>query len=155
MISPRSSRKNACCPAIFKSPLAQRGTLRFKKNGGLLADNPYWNSSADDDLGAPKKDIQCNDRLVTWTDLSALNTMSRVNLKASANVITDHGQNSATITLQSHQPDSFLCSPRNPQRKRRRDTTDHLYQQPHNVIAARIEDDYGRVPAAVKLARGS
>jgi exo-1,4-beta-D-glucosaminidase len=67
--------------------------------GNTLADNSYWSSSLDDDLGDPKNDIQFRTELAQWGDLSALNTMPRAAVKASAVFSTAHNEGTATITL--------------------------------------------------------
>jgi len=64
-----------------------------------LAENSYWNSSADDDVGDSQCDIQFKTELAHWADLSALNTMPRVAVKASAARSIANGQDTATITL--------------------------------------------------------
>ena len=67
--------------------------------GNMLADNSYWSPSLDDDLGDPKNDIQFKTDLAQWGDLSALNTMPRAAVKASAVFSTANNQGTATITL--------------------------------------------------------
>ncbi len=69
------------------------------QNGQLLADNTYWSSNTDDDLGEPKNDVQFKTDLTQWADLSALNTMPRAGLTVSVKVATAKAENSATITL--------------------------------------------------------
>ena len=49
----------------------------------LVADNVYWQSRQDDDLGGPKNDEQFKTNLVQWGDMSALNTMPTAELKIS------------------------------------------------------------------------
>ncbi len=48
-----------------------------------VADNVYWQSRQDDDLGGPKNDEQFKTNLVQWGDMSALNTMPSAELKIS------------------------------------------------------------------------
>ncbi|HEV2115328.1 MAG TPA: glycoside hydrolase family 2 protein, partial [Terriglobales bacterium] len=44
-------------------------------DGSPLAENVYWQSTSDDDLGPPSNDDQFLTKLVKWADLTALNTM--------------------------------------------------------------------------------
>jgi exo-1,4-beta-D-glucosaminidase len=67
--------------------------------GNILADNSYWSSSLDDDLGDPKNDLQFKTDLAQWGDLSALNTMPRASVKASAVFSTANNEGTATVTL--------------------------------------------------------
>ena len=75
-----------------------RCELRDHK-GQVLADNTYWSSSMDDDLGDAKNDIQFKTDLALWADLSALNSMPRANLSANVKIESERGVNAATITL--------------------------------------------------------
>ncbi len=65
----------------------------------LVAQNAYWSSPADDDLGDPKKEIQFKTDLVQWADLSALNTMPRASVQASATLSESNGEDTASLTL--------------------------------------------------------
>ncbi len=67
--------------------------------GMLVAQNAYWSSPADDDLGDPKKEIQFKTDLVQWADLSALNTMPRASVQASATLSESNGEDTASLTL--------------------------------------------------------
>ncbi len=67
--------------------------------GSLLAQNAYWASTTDDDLGDPKNEIQFRTDLAKWADISALNTMPRTTVKASATFAETKGEEIATITL--------------------------------------------------------
>ena len=67
------------------------------EDGKPLAENVYWQSTTDDDLGEAKNDDQFTTRLVKWADLTALNSMPPVILKASAT----HAAGSSTITLRN------------------------------------------------------
>jgi exo-1,4-beta-D-glucosaminidase len=69
------------------------------ETGKMIAENSYWNSSVDDDLGEPKNDVQFKTELAQWSDLSTLNTMPRVSVKASANLSREEDDGTATITL--------------------------------------------------------
>ena len=81
------------------------GTVYFVRcelrdqSGQLLADNTYWSSNTDDDLGEPKNDVVFKTDLRQWADLSALNTMPRAVLKTSVKAGMDNGEKTATLTL--------------------------------------------------------
>ena len=68
-------------------------------NNKLLADNVYWESTTNDDLGEPKNDEQFKANLVKWADLSALNTMPPAELKISGVFSRANGEGTATIAL--------------------------------------------------------
>ncbi len=65
----------------------------------VLAENVYWESTTDDDLGSAKNDEQFKTNLSQWADMSALNTMPRSGLDVSAQVSSSNGQKQVTITL--------------------------------------------------------
>jgi len=65
----------------------------------LLAENVYWQSAEDDDLGDPKNDEQFKTNLVKWAGMSALNSMPATQLKASSNFTVTNGDAAAKITL--------------------------------------------------------
>jgi exo-1,4-beta-D-glucosaminidase len=64
-----------------------------------LAENVYWESNTDDDLGSAKNDEQFKTDLVKWADMSALNTMPQSDLDVSAQVSDSKGEKQVTITL--------------------------------------------------------
>jgi exo-1,4-beta-D-glucosaminidase len=68
-------------------------------NGTVLADNTYWESTTDDDLGSPKNDDQFTTKLVKWANLSALDTMPRSEVTASSKFSESNGEGTARITL--------------------------------------------------------
>jgi exo-1,4-beta-D-glucosaminidase len=68
-------------------------------DGTVLADNTYWESTTDDDLGSPKNDDQFTTKLVKWADLSALDTMPRSEVTASSKLSESNGEGTARITL--------------------------------------------------------
>ena len=68
-------------------------------DGTVLADNTYWESTTDDDLGDPKNDDQFTTKLVKWADLSALDTMPRSEVTASTKFSEANGEGTARITL--------------------------------------------------------
>ena len=65
----------------------------------VLAENVYWESTTDDDLGSAKNDEQFKSDLAKWADMSALNTMPRSDLDVSAQVSDSNGEKQVTITL--------------------------------------------------------
>jgi exo-1,4-beta-D-glucosaminidase len=65
----------------------------------VLAENVYWESTTDDDLGDAKNDEQFKTSLSRWADMSALNTMPRSDLNVSAQVSELQGEKQVTITL--------------------------------------------------------
>jgi exo-1,4-beta-D-glucosaminidase len=65
----------------------------------VLAENVYWESNTDDDLGSAKNDEQFKTDLVKWADMSALNTMPRSDLDVSAQVSDRNAEKQVTITL--------------------------------------------------------
>ncbi len=66
-------------------------------DGKPLAENVYWQSTTDDDLGDPKNDDQFTTKLVKWADLTALNSMPPVTLKTSVS----RTPGSSSITLRN------------------------------------------------------
>lgn len=67
--------------------------------GSLLAQNAYWASTTNDDLGDPRKELQFKTDLAQWADLSALNTMPRATVKTSATLSEANEEARATITM--------------------------------------------------------
>jgi exo-1,4-beta-D-glucosaminidase len=84
------------------SDLSSTYFVRCRMNaadGTVLADNTYWESTTDDDLGSPKNDVQFTTKLVKWADLSALDTMPRSEVTASTKFVEEKGEGTARITL--------------------------------------------------------
>jgi exo-1,4-beta-D-glucosaminidase len=67
--------------------------------GILLAENVYWQSATDDDLGEAKNDEQFKTNLVRWADMSALNSMPPAVVRAKVDFVKREGNSLATITL--------------------------------------------------------
>ena len=67
--------------------------------GSLLAQNAYWESITDDDLGSPSNDDQFTTKLEKWADLTSLDHMPPVNPKASGSLSRSAEEQTATITL--------------------------------------------------------
>jgi exo-1,4-beta-D-glucosaminidase len=68
-------------------------------DGSVLADNTYWESRTDDDLGSPKNDDQFTTKLVKWADLTALGTMPGSEVAISSTLSAANGETTAKITL--------------------------------------------------------
>lgn len=71
-----------------------RCQLRDETNH-LVADNVYWQSKQDDDLGGTKNDEQFKVNLAQWGDMSALNAMPKSELK----ITTQSQENGVAISL--------------------------------------------------------
>jgi len=64
-------------------------------NAAILAENVYWGSTTDDDLGETKNDEQFKTTLAKWADMSALNTMPRSDVTVSGDVSEANGESLA------------------------------------------------------------
>ncbi|HZQ21550.1 MAG TPA: beta galactosidase jelly roll domain-containing protein [Terriglobales bacterium] len=62
----------------------------------VVAENTYWQAKRDDDLGEMKNDTQFRTDLVQWSDMSALNTMPRAEIRVRG---FSNQNGSATISL--------------------------------------------------------
>ena len=79
----------------------------FDDTGKLVADNAYWQSQKDDDLGARGHDMVMTLRQDKWADMTALNTMPPVAIKVQANQ-TKIGKESH-ITIRLHNPSEHIA----------------------------------------------
>ncbi len=70
-----------------------------KADGTPLADNVYWQSTTDDDLGEPSNDEQFTTKLVKWADFSALSRMPAAKLDVVANLSGAGNERTANIKL--------------------------------------------------------
>jgi exo-1,4-beta-D-glucosaminidase len=68
-------------------------------NDNAVAENVYWESDTNDDLGEAKNDEQFKSSLARWADMSALNTMPRSDVDVSTEVSESGGEAKVTITL--------------------------------------------------------
>ena len=75
-----------------------RCQLRDEKDA-LVADNLYWQSTSDDDLGNTKNDDQFALTQTKWADLSALNNMPQADVTVSGKLSTRGGEATANITI--------------------------------------------------------
>jgi exo-1,4-beta-D-glucosaminidase len=99
-IAPNTSREAMAVPRVPK--LASTHLVRVvlvTAADKVLAENVYWESTTDDDLGSTKNDEQFKTNLSKWADMSALNTMPRSDLNVSAQVSDSNGEKEVTITL--------------------------------------------------------
>ena len=78
--------------------------------GHLLADNVYWQSTTDDDLGPPKNDNAFALSQDSWADLTALNHIAPADVAISGGTHQADGWVTATVTLtnRSKTPAFFL-----------------------------------------------
>ncbi len=71
----------------------------FNKSGEVLAENIYWQSQKDDDLGDRKNDGAFALQQESWADMTALNSMPQAPLDLSAKQTSAGGANRITIRL--------------------------------------------------------
>jgi exo-1,4-beta-D-glucosaminidase len=71
----------------------------FDSSGPPIVDNLYWQSWTDDDMGGPQNDNAMVLNEITWADLTALDTMPKVEAHISGNLIRTHDESHATITI--------------------------------------------------------
>jgi len=86
--------------AGIPSTYLMRATLRNADNT-VLAENVYWGSTTDDDLGEAKNDEQFKTSLVQWADMSALNAMPRTDVAVSSSFSQRNGEGVVKITLKN------------------------------------------------------
>ena len=99
-IGPNTSREAITVPRIpnLDSTYLVRAVL-MNATDRVLAENVYWESTTDDDLGETKKDEQFKTSLAKWADMSALSTMPRGDVDVSTQVIESSGEQKLAITL--------------------------------------------------------
>ena len=68
-------------------------------SGKLLAENVYWQSQVDDEIGPTSNDSQFATNLKQWGDMTALNNMPGVQLSASGTYTDVNGEARANIKL--------------------------------------------------------
>lgn len=79
----------------------------FDRTGAVLVDNTYWQSQKDDDMGDRKNDSAFDLKEDSWADMTALNTMSRVQLEVSAQQsMTDSG---TQVSIRLHNPSEHIA----------------------------------------------
>jgi exo-1,4-beta-D-glucosaminidase len=67
----------------------------------LLAENVYWHSNTEDELGPPEKENAFDASLVHWADLTALNSMKPARLSVTGSTKHAGGWLTATVTLKN------------------------------------------------------
>jgi exo-1,4-beta-D-glucosaminidase len=72
--------------------------------GTVLAENTYWASNTNDDLGSPKDYEQFKTELAQWADFSALNTLAPVKVQASGTSSDSNDVETVTLTLSNNSP---------------------------------------------------
>jgi exo-1,4-beta-D-glucosaminidase len=99
-VGPNSSREAMTVPRVRNlAPTYLVRVVLMNASNKVLAENVYWGSATDDDLGDARNDEQFASRLATWADMSALNTMPRGGLDVSAHAAEFHGERYVTIAL--------------------------------------------------------
>lgn len=79
----------------------------FNSGGKLLVNNTYWQSQSDDDLGDRKNDTALILEQVSWADMTALNTMPKVQLEVSAHqTATDRDKQ---VAIRLHNPSEHIA----------------------------------------------
>ncbi len=74
--------------------------LQVRDTGGsLLADNAYWQSTTNDDIGDPSNDQQFQLKQIQWADYSALNKMPRADVTVSTREALVGDENKIAISL--------------------------------------------------------
>jgi exo-1,4-beta-D-glucosaminidase len=74
-VPPNSSAVAMSVPRVSGLTSTYFVRCQLTGNQGLIADNVYWQSTTDDDLGSPANDKQFTTNLTQWADLTALNSM--------------------------------------------------------------------------------
>jgi exo-1,4-beta-D-glucosaminidase len=99
-IGPNTSREAMTVPRIPNlDPTYLVRALLMDAADKVLAENVYWQSTTDDDLGEAKNDLQFKTSLMKWADMSALNSMPRAELDVSTQVTESTGEKKLVITL--------------------------------------------------------
>ena len=68
----------------------------------LVADNLYWQSTTDDDLGGVKNDEQFTVNQTKWADLTALNSMPPADVSVEGEVVSLAGDATAKLTIRNN-----------------------------------------------------
>lgn len=70
--------------------------------GHLLAENVYWQSQKDDEIGPPANDNQFSTQLMQWADMSALNRMPAAPITVACSSQDANGETTTAIKLSNH-----------------------------------------------------
>jgi exo-1,4-beta-D-glucosaminidase len=99
-IGPATSRELMTIPRIagMSSTYFVRCQL-WEKTGALLADNLYWQSTADDSLGDPQNDQVFMFNQTSWADFTALNNLPRAEVTIAGDAMSVGEECHATMTL--------------------------------------------------------
>ena len=73
----------------------------FDSHGKQVAENVYWQSTKDDDLGDPKNENAFDLKQVGWADMTALNTMPKVQPELTVRDTHANGEHRVTIRIQN------------------------------------------------------
>ena len=73
----------------------------FDGSGKPVAENVYWQSTKDDDLGPAENDSAFDLKQASWADMTALNTMQKVPLEVSASQTMIADESHVTIHLRN------------------------------------------------------
>jgi exo-1,4-beta-D-glucosaminidase len=76
-------------------------------SGKLIVDNTYWQSQKDDELGDRSKDDALNLKQERWADMTALNTMPKVQLKIAAR--RENAGGDGRIIIQLRNPSAYIA----------------------------------------------
>jgi len=79
----------------------------FDRSGSKLADNDYWQSTTLDDLGSPSNDNAFKIEQASWANLTALNTMPKVQLRIAGMDHSSRAKHEVSITL--HNPTDHIA----------------------------------------------
>jgi exo-1,4-beta-D-glucosaminidase len=71
-------------------------------NDALLADNLYWQSTSDDDLGGKKNDQQFAVNQTRWADYTALNNLPPTDVSVDAHAVGEGAEENGTIKITNH-----------------------------------------------------
>ncbi|MGA8103720.1 MAG: glycoside hydrolase family 2 protein, partial [Candidatus Acidiferrales bacterium] len=66
------------------------------------ADNLYWQSTSDDDLGGKKNDQQFAVNQTRWADYTALNNLPRTDVSVDAHAVGEGAEENGTIKITNH-----------------------------------------------------
>jgi exo-1,4-beta-D-glucosaminidase len=81
-----------------------------ERDGRLLADNVYWQSSTSDELVAPDKENAFDSSELVWADLTALNNMEAARISVTGVAKKEDGWSTVTVKLknETHAPAFFV-----------------------------------------------
>jgi len=74
------------------------------RDGQLVTDNVYWDSTKNDELGPPDKENAFDSSHPAWADLSAVNNMKAAKISATGKMTVTSGWSSVMVTLKNESP---------------------------------------------------